>query len=91
MSSLTADDRKESVLRYFVLCYAVSWTFWLTASTLPAGAPRSLLFLLGTFAPGFIALGFTWRGAGRDGGDASDLVSSRTPTSRSRCAVAGRR
>ena len=67
MSSLTADDRKESVLRYFVLCYAVSWTFWLTASTLPAGAPRSLLFLLGTFVPGFIALGFTWRGAGRDG------------------------
>jgi len=55
------------LLPFFGVTYVVTWGFWLVASTLPAGGLRELLFLLGTFTPGFVALGLTGRAAGRGG------------------------
>ena len=55
------------MLLYFVLAYAVTWSVWLAARAAPAGGPRGVLLLLGTFAPGLIALGLTARRAGRPG------------------------
>jgi uncharacterized protein len=53
--------------RFFVVTYLVAWSFWLAASGISAAAPRGLLFLLGTFAPGFVALWLTARTTGRSG------------------------
>jgi len=55
------------VLTYFVLTYVISWTLWFAASAIPASGPHGLLILLGTFAPGLVALGLTGRTAGRAG------------------------
>jgi len=44
---------------YFVVTFAVTWSAWLAAATVSAPAARSLLFLVGTFAPGIVALSFT--------------------------------
>ena len=65
-----------SLLKFFFLTYAVTWTCFITvvmisrgpAPTAPAGAlVRGFLLLLGTFAPALVALGITARTEGRQG------------------------
>ena len=65
-----------SLLKFFFLTYAVSWTCFITvvmialgpAPTAPALAlSRGFLLLLGTFAPSLVALGITARAEGRLG------------------------
>lgn len=55
------------MLRFFVVTYIVAWSFWFAAGITPAAGPRGLLFLLGTFTPGFVALWLTGRATGRGG------------------------
>lgn len=52
---------------YFLLTFALSWSLWLAASTLPAGAARGLVILVGVFAPGIVALTMTGRSSGTAG------------------------
>ena len=52
---------------FFLVSYVVTWTLFFVAAPMPSGALRGLLFLLGTFTPGFVALAFTARGEGRGG------------------------
>jgi membrane protease YdiL (CAAX protease family) len=54
------------MLTFFVVTYIVTWSLWL-ASRMTAAGPRELLFLLGVFAPGFVALWLTNRATGRNG------------------------
>lgn len=64
-----------ALLGFFSLTYAVAWTCWTASLALSRDAgptPPALvglrpLFLLGTFAPGLIALAFTARASGRAG------------------------
>ena len=55
------------MLKFFVVTYAITWSAWFAASMTPPEGPRWLLFLLGTCAPGFVALWFTWRKSGTSG------------------------
>ena len=55
------------MLTFFVVTYIVAWSSWFAASMTPAAGSRGLLFLLGTFAPGFVALWLTARTTGRSG------------------------
>jgi CAAX protease family protein len=55
------------LLTFFGASYIVTWGFWFAASKTPAAGPRGLLFLVGTFAPGFVALWLTGRATGRRG------------------------
>lgn len=55
------------MLTFFVVTYAVTWSLWLTSRLMPAGGPGGLLFLLGVFTPGLVALGLTGRASGRRG------------------------
>ena len=59
---------RSSLLKFFSLTYAIAWTCWAAAgsisrgSTVDAPGPAALtlaVFLLGTFAPGLVALGLT--------------------------------
>lgn len=52
---------------FFVITYIVTWGSWFAASITPAAGPRGVLFLLGTFTPGFVALWLTGRATGRSG------------------------
>jgi len=52
---------------FFVVSYLVSWSLWFAANLTPAAGPRAVLFLLGTFTPGFVALWLTGRASGRGG------------------------
>ena len=67
-------QRPVSLLRFFSLSYAITWTCWSAAGSISRGSasaasgPAALaqaLFLLGTFAPGLIALALTGLAAGR--------------------------
>lgn len=50
---------------FVVLTFALSWTLWFASGvTRPAG-PNTVLFLLGVFAPGIVALGLTALAGGR--------------------------
>ncbi|MFN2398632.1 MAG: CPBP family intramembrane glutamic endopeptidase [Gemmatimonadaceae bacterium] len=53
------------MLTFFVVTYIVTWSLWFAAGFMPIAGPRWLLFLLGTFAPGFVALWLTGRDSGR--------------------------
>jgi membrane protease YdiL (CAAX protease family) len=61
------------LLRYFSLTYATSWICWLASHAISRGSEpgsalavfAAALFLLGTFAPGLIALAFTEKIEGR--------------------------
>jgi len=59
--------RGARLLIFFIVTYIVTWSLWFAAGMTPAVVPRGLLFLLGTFTPGILALWFTFRSAGRDG------------------------
>jgi CAAX protease family protein len=52
---------------FFLATFAVTWSLWLTASTVSSAAPRAVLFLAGTFAPGIVAAALTARATGRPG------------------------
>lgn len=65
-----------SLLKYFLLTYAVTWSCFITVLKISHGpksaAPtlalvRGFLLLLGTFAPSLVALGITARAEGRPG------------------------
>jgi membrane protease YdiL (CAAX protease family) len=65
-----------SVLRFFSLTFAVTWTCFIAGGavlgSVGSGSPRlvgiaGLLMLLGTFAPCLVALWLTWRTDGRAG------------------------
>lgn len=56
-----------TLLVFFALSYVVTWTFYFAASGVSSPVPRGLLFLLGTFTPGFVALSLTAWAKGRAG------------------------
>jgi len=56
-----------TLLTFFVVSYAVTWGCFYVAAVTPAAGPRGLLFLLGVFTPGFVALWLTSRGTGPSG------------------------
>lgn len=55
------------LLTFFLVSYVVTWGFFFAAGTASASGPRGLLFLLGTFTPGLVALWVTARESGRKG------------------------
>ena len=66
----------RSLLKFFSLTYLASWMLWIAAAAILRGdAPQSLgfraiggfLYLLGVFAPAFVALALTARADGREG------------------------
>jgi membrane protease YdiL (CAAX protease family) len=56
-----------ALLTFFGVSYIVTWGFWFAAGMTASAGPRWLLFLLGTFTPGFLALWLTGRAEGRGG------------------------
>jgi hypothetical protein len=56
------------LLTFFLATFAITWTAWLSADALSPGGAASgasgVLFYLGVFAPGLVALGLTWRAEG---------------------------
>jgi CAAX protease family protein len=60
--------RRNPLVWFFVLTYAVTWTLWWAASVVPlVVASRELVFLPGTVAPAVVALWLTARLEGRAG------------------------
>jgi len=49
----------DAVVIFFAATYTFTWGAWIAADHLDAAAPRALLILLGTFAPGIVALCLT--------------------------------
>lgn len=59
-----------SLLAFFLLTYAVTWTCWIAAIAFSSSRPAPLLYglwLLGTFAPSLVALALTRRKHGISG------------------------
>src|SRR5260370_9836838 len=56
-----------ALLTFFGVSYIVTWGCFFAAAGTPAAEPRALLFLLGTFTPGFVALWLTGQVTGRSG------------------------
>ncbi len=52
---------------FFATVYLLSWGAWTAATGIEAEGPRTLLFLLGVFAPGIVALCLTALDLGRSG------------------------
>lgn len=50
---------------FVVLTFAVSWTLWWASGVASPAGPNSAVFLLGVFAPGFVAIGLTGFTGGR--------------------------
>ena len=67
--------RTGSLAVYFGLTFAMTWTFFIAAAALSSGLPPGAnptpgiltLVLIGTFAPGLVAVGLTARAGGADG------------------------
>ena len=57
----------REVFIFFVAVYTLSWGAWIAANGASADVPRTALVLLGTFAPGIVALCLTGRMLGRRG------------------------
>ena len=57
----------REVIIFFVAAYTLSWGAWIAANGITTDLPRTALILLGTFAPGIVALGLTARALGRRG------------------------
>jgi len=72
LASSQREPAKGALLGFFALTFAMAWTCWIAATALSRGSgpmPPVLaglrpLFLLGTFAPGLIALALTARAGG---------------------------
>jgi membrane protease YdiL (CAAX protease family) len=57
--------RIATIVRFFGLTYAITWILWTLAALAPGDLPlRTMLFLPGTFAPGFVAV---WLMQGTEG------------------------
>ena len=56
-----------ALLTFVVVSYIVTWGCFFAAAGTRAAEPRALLFLLGTFTPGFVALWLTGQVTGRSG------------------------
>lgn len=53
--------RQGSLLAFFLLTFLVTWASWILAWP-PAGGLRQVIFYVGVFAPGIVAVGLTlWR------------------------------
>jgi membrane protease YdiL (CAAX protease family) len=52
------------VTGYFISVFVVTWGLWLAAESVTTPPVRTLLFYLGVFAPGIIALGMIYRKQG---------------------------
>lgn len=50
---------------FVVLTFALSWTLWWASGVTSPAGPNTLIFLLGVFAPGIVALGLTGLNEGR--------------------------
>jgi uncharacterized protein len=57
----------SSLLKFFLLTYAITWPCFIAATALPVGTLRAVLLMLGTFAPSLVALGLTARAEGGAG------------------------
>jgi CAAX protease family protein len=56
------------LLKFFAITYAVTWTCFILVSAIPIPRPHSdLIVLLGTFAPGLVAISLTARDMGGTG------------------------
>ena len=53
------------MIAYLSLTFVISWSLWLASGLRSPDGPHGPLFLLGVFAPGIVALGFTVRTGGR--------------------------
>jgi membrane protease YdiL (CAAX protease family) len=62
---VTAADRTGSTLAFVVLTFALSWSLWFASGVTSPGGPNQLLFLLGVFSPGIVAIGLTAFTGGR--------------------------
>ncbi len=62
---MTDADRTGSITAFVVLTFAFSWSLWFTAGVTRPGGPNTVLFLLGVFGPGIVALGLTALKGGR--------------------------
>lgn len=69
-----AERRAGSLLKFFSLTYVMAWTCWVAAGSISSGpasdapgraALAQALLLLGTFAPGLVALAMTGLAGGR--------------------------
>ena len=50
---------------FVVLTFALSWSLWFASGVTSPAGPDTLLFLLGVFAPGIVAIGLTALAGGR--------------------------
>lgn len=75
-ADLSGDERTSSLVAYFALTFLVTWSaFALAATFAPRGAVspagealvRELIFHIGVFAPGLVAITLTGRAGGRVG------------------------
>lgn len=57
----------REILTFFVASYLLSWGAWIAANNIATDLPRTALVLLGTFAPGIVALFLTGQTLGRRG------------------------
>lgn len=57
----------REILGFFVAAYAVTWSAWIAANGVHADVPRTALIVLGTFAPGIVAVCLTGQARGRPG------------------------
>ena len=59
---------KASVLTYFVLTFAVTWTCFISFLTIVPfeSLPGTVLLYLGVFAPSLVAMALTYRAGGND-------------------------
>src|SRR5262249_51172247 len=72
MRSITAQPARKSLLAFFLLTYALTWTCWFLAWRLQHALPAVAglggpVFLLGVFAPALVALALSARADGRAG------------------------
>jgi membrane protease YdiL (CAAX protease family) len=45
-----------TTLAFFVLCYAITWTMWLASTRIESVVLRGVLFAIGVFTPGILAV-----------------------------------
>jgi membrane protease YdiL (CAAX protease family) len=63
---VTGADRAGSVLAFFVLTFGLSWGLWFAGGVTSATGFSQVLYILGVFAPAFVAMALTAVAGGRD-------------------------
>src|SRR5436309_946851 len=56
-----------ALLAFFALSYLITWTMWLASTRIASDVPRGLVFTIGVFTPGILALVMTAWTTGRTG------------------------